>query len=116
MLDASLARQLKTLLEKVTRPIELVSTLDDRPKSAELAELLDEIAGLSDLVTHARTGDDARRPSFVIRRVGTGIEVGFAGIPLGHEFSSLVLALLQVGEAIHGSDAVQTSYILAAAL
>ncbi|WP_433594274.1 alkyl hydroperoxide reductase subunit F [Nocardia sp. CA-145437] len=97
MLDASLARQLKTLLEKVTQPIELVSTLDDRPKSAELAELLDEIAGLSDLVTHARTGDDPRRPSFVIRRAGTGIEVGFAGIPLGHEFSSLVLALLQVG-------------------
>ncbi|GAB3206794.1 alkyl hydroperoxide reductase subunit F [Nocardia tengchongensis] len=97
MLDNSLASQLKTLLEKVTQPIELVSTLDDRPKSAELAGLLDEIAAMSDLVTHSRTGDDPRRPSFVIRRAGTDIEVGFAGIPLGHEFSSLVLALLQVG-------------------
>ncbi|GEM30326.1 alkyl hydroperoxide reductase subunit F [Nocardia neocaledoniensis NBRC 108232] len=97
MLETALASQLKTLLEKLTQPIELVSTLDDRPKSTELAELLDEIAGLSDLVTHARTGADPRRPSFVIRRTGTDIEVRFAGIPLGHEFSSLVLALLQVG-------------------
>ncbi|MFE3291370.1 alkyl hydroperoxide reductase subunit F [Rhodococcus sp. NPDC059234] len=97
MLEASLASQLKTLLEKVIQPIELVSTLDDGPKSAELAELLDEIAGMSDLVTHSRTGDDPRRPSFAIRRVGTAVEVQFAGIPLGHEFSSLVLALLQVG-------------------
>ncbi|GAA4484756.1 alkyl hydroperoxide reductase subunit F [Rhodococcus olei] len=97
MLEAPLANQLKSLLEKVTLPIELVSSLDDRPKSAELAELLDQIAGLSDLVTHSRTGDDPRRPSFAIRRVGTDIEVQFAGIPLGHEFTSLVLALLQVG-------------------
>ncbi|MFE4462557.1 alkyl hydroperoxide reductase subunit F, partial [Nocardia tengchongensis] len=79
MLDNSLASQLKTLLEKVIQPIELVSTLDDRPKSAELAGLLDEIAAMSELVTHSRTGDDPRRPSFVIRRAGTDIEVGFAG-------------------------------------
>lgn len=52
---------------------------------------------MSDLVTHVRTGNDRRRPSFVIRRLGSDIEVRFAGIPLGHEFTSLVLALLQVG-------------------
>lgn len=52
---------------------------------------------MSGLVTHVRTGNDRRRPSFVIRRVGSDIEVQFAGIPLGHEFTSLVLALLQVG-------------------
>ncbi len=97
MLDASLAAQLKSLLEKVTQPIELVSSLDDRPKSKELADLLDQIAGMSDLVTHVRDGEATRRPSFLIRRVGTDIAVEFAGIPLGHEFTSLVLALLQVG-------------------
>ncbi|WP_137875198.1 alkyl hydroperoxide reductase subunit F [Rhodococcus sp. Q] len=97
MLEAGLATQLKSLLEKVTQPIELVSSLDDSAKSTELAGLLDQIAGLSDQVTHSRTGDDPRRPSFAIRRVGTDIEVQFAGIPLGHEFTSLVLALLQVG-------------------
>ena len=97
MLDAALANQLKTLLQNVTQPIELVSSLGDTPKSVELGELLDQIAGLSDSVTHSRTGTDPRKPSFAIRRIGTDIEVQFAGIPLGHEFTSLVLALLQVG-------------------
>ncbi|GAA1094810.1 alkyl hydroperoxide reductase subunit F [Tsukamurella spumae] len=97
MLEAALATQLKGLLANVTMPVELVSTPGDGPKSVELAELLDEIAGMSDLIRHDRTGDDPRTPSFLIRRVGTDIAVQFAGIPLGHEFSSLVLALLQVG-------------------
>jgi len=101
MLDTSLAGQLKSLLERLTVPIELVSSLDDGPKSAELAELLTEIAAMSDKITYARADDSddaaARRPSFAIRRTGTDVEVRFAGIPLGHEFSSLALALLQVG-------------------
>ena len=97
MLDTSLAGQLKSLLERLTVPIELVSSLDDGPKSAELAELLTEIAAMSDKITYTRTDDDARRPSFAIRRTGTDVEVRFAGIPLGHEFSSLALALQQVG-------------------
>jgi len=97
MLDTSLAGQLKSLLERLTAPIELVSSLDDSPKSTELAALLTEIAAMSDKITYARADDDARRPSFAIRRSGTDVEVRFAGIPLGHEFSSLALALLQVG-------------------
>jgi alkyl hydroperoxide reductase subunit F len=97
MLDSNLASQLKAYLEKVVHPIELLASLDDGAKSAELADLLSEIASLSDKVSYARTDDDARRPSFAIRRTGTDISVRFAGIPLGHEFTSLVLALLQVG-------------------
>jgi alkyl hydroperoxide reductase subunit F len=100
MLDASLKAQLQTHLTKITRPVELVATLDDSAKSNELMTLLDEIAALSDDIT-VRRDDDApattRRPSFAINRVGTDIGVTFAGIPLGHEFTSLVLALLQVG-------------------
>ncbi len=97
MLDSNLKAQLKAYLEKITMPIELVSSLDDGPKSAELAGLLGQIAELSDKVSHVRADDDARRPSFLIRRTGTDIGVRFAGIPMGHEFTSLVLALLQVG-------------------
>jgi NADH-dependent peroxiredoxin subunit F len=97
MLDANLAAQLKTHLEKLTRPIELAASLDDSPKSTELLELLDEIASLSDEITVVRTDDDERRPSFRINQLGTDVSVTFAGIPLGHEFTSLVLALLQVG-------------------
>ncbi|MGV0850578.1 alkyl hydroperoxide reductase subunit F [Mycolicibacterium phlei] len=97
MLDASTTAQLKTYLEKVTMPIELVASLDDSPKSTELAALLEETAALSDKVSYRRADDDARRPSFRIERVGTDIRVQFAGLPMGHEFSSYVLALLQVG-------------------
>ena len=98
MLDATLKKQLQAYLEKVVQPIELVASLDDSPKAREMDELLREIAELSDKIT-VRQSDDAneRKPSFAINRVGTDIGVRFAGIPLGHEFSSLVLALLQVG-------------------
>ncbi len=97
MLDASLLAQLTTHFEKITRPVELVSSLDDGPTSARLAELLDEIAAQSDRITVRRADDDARRPSFRVERVGTDVSVAFAGLPLGHELTSLVLAILQVG-------------------
>jgi alkyl hydroperoxide reductase subunit F len=97
VLDAALTAQLRSHLERLVHPIELVSSLDDSSRSAQLAELLEEIAALSDLITVVRADEDARRPSFAIRRVGAGIEVRFAGVPLGHEFTSLVLALLHVG-------------------
>lgn len=96
MLDTDLKSQLATYLEKLQQPIELVASLDDSDSSRELDELLGEIATLSPKISRA-TSDAERRPSFLIRRVRTNIEVGFAGIPLGHEFTSLVLALLQVG-------------------
>ncbi len=97
MLDADLKTQLKAYLEKVTQPIELVASLDDGDKSRELEALLQEVASLSDRISYARRDDDARKPSFAINRVGTDVGVRFAGIPMGHEFTSLVLALLQVG-------------------
>ncbi|QDH70750.1 alkyl hydroperoxide reductase subunit F [Marilutibacter alkalisoli] len=97
MLDAALKTQLKAYLEKVTQPIELVASLDDSAKSQELDALLRDIVGLSDKVAYSRNGDDARKPSFAIRRIGTDVQVAFAGLPMGHEFTSLVLALLQVG-------------------
>ena len=96
MLDAAITSQLKTHLEKVVFPIELVASLDDSPKSAELAGLLDEVAALSDKIT-VTSGDNERRPSFAIARTGTDISVRFAGIPMGHEFTSFILAMLQVG-------------------
>ena len=97
MLDAHLTTQLKAYLEKVTQPIEIVASLDDSAKSAELDELLKEIAALSDQISLVRGDDNERKPSFAINRVGSDIGVRFAGIPMGHEFTSLVLALLQVG-------------------
>ena len=98
MLDNNLKAQLKIYLEKLQQPVELVAALDDGEPSLELRQLLSDIRDLSDKITlRSDDSSDARRPSFLIRRVGTDVGVRFAGIPLGHEFTSLVLALLQVG-------------------
>jgi alkyl hydroperoxide reductase subunit F len=98
MLDATLKQQLQTYLARVTQPIEIVASLDDSDASREMQELLEEIAPLSALITLTR--DDAaaeRKPSFSLNRKGSNMGIRFAGIPMGHEFTSLVLALLQVG-------------------
>ncbi len=97
MLDTPLKNQLKAYLERVTQPVQIVSSLDDRAASGEMRELLDEIATLSDKILVRHDGSDARRPSFSISRAGHDMGVRFAAIPMGHEFSSLVLALLQAG-------------------
>ncbi|MBS7456135.1 alkyl hydroperoxide reductase subunit F [Coralloluteibacterium stylophorae] len=98
MLDATLKSQLKAYLEKVTQPIEIVASLDDSEKSGEMSALLSDIVGLSSQITLIERRDsDARTPSFSIGRPGHDIGLRFAGIPMGHEFTSLVLALLQVG-------------------
>lgn len=98
MLDDSLKSQLQSYLENVTQPIELVACLDDGAKSQELHALLTDIAAMSEKITLRRDDDSqARKPSFAINRVSTDIGVAFAAIPMGHEFTSLVLALLQVG-------------------
>ncbi len=97
MLDDSLKTQLKTYLTRLTMPIELVATLDNSDKSRELHGLLQDIVEQSDKITLKLDGHDARVPSFAINRAGSNIGVRFAGLPMGHEFTSLVLALLQVG-------------------
>ena len=97
MLDTTLKTQLKAYLERITLPVELIASLDDRPASAQMRELLEEIATLNAKVSVRLDGDHPRRPSFAVKRVGAQSDLRFAAVPLGHEFTSLVLALLQVG-------------------
>ncbi|MGB4912629.1 MAG: alkyl hydroperoxide reductase subunit F [Candidatus Dechloromonas phosphoritropha] len=97
MLDANIKNQLKVYLEKLRTPIELVASLDDSPAAREMHGLLTDIAGLSDKVSLRDNGDSARRPSFAIGRPGEAASIAFAGLPMGHEFTSLILALLQAG-------------------
>ena len=98
MLDADLKAQLKEYLTRLSQPIQLIASLDDGAKSAELKQLLEDIAALNEKISYQ---EDAslieRKPAFRIQRAESNIYVDFAGIPLGHEFTSLVLALLQVG-------------------
>ena len=97
MLDANLKNQLKAYLEKVVHPVDIVATLDDGDKSREMRALLQEIAELSNRLTLVERNDGERVPSFAVSRAGSDMGIRFAGIPMGHEFTSLVLALLQAG-------------------
>jgi alkyl hydroperoxide reductase subunit F len=99
MLDSTLKTQLKSYLERLQRPIELVASVDDSASSVELRGLLQDITSLSPLVSLVERDDGHRTPSFTIGAAGSGeaARIRFAGIPLGHEFTSLVLALLQTG-------------------
>lgn len=96
MLDTAIKQQLSAYLEKVQFPISLVASLDESESAAELKSLLEDIASLSDKVTYVEE-EYARAPSFAIRRDGSDVQVRFSAIPLGHEFTSLVLGLLHVG-------------------
>ena len=98
MLDADTLAQLKSYLERATQPIEIVASLDDSKSSIEMASLLKDIADSSALVTVTHSlGDNLRKPSFSINRPSENHGPRFAGLPMGHEFTSLILALLQVG-------------------
>lgn len=98
MLDAGTKAQLKNYLERATQPIEIVASLDNSKASGDLQALLKDITDSSPLVKINESRDDNhRKPSFSINRPSENHGPRFAGLPMGHEFTSLVLALLQVG-------------------
>ena len=98
MLDAATKAQLKSYLDRATQPIEIVASLDDSKGSGELQSLLKDITDSSPLVTVTESrNDNLRKPSFSINRPSENHGPRFAGLPMGHEFTSLILALLQVG-------------------
>ena len=97
MLDANLKQQLDTYLQKIVTPIELSVSSNGEAKAKELQELAGEIAELSPKISLKEATQARRTPSLAIAAEGQAPRVSFAGIPMGHEFTSLVLALLQAG-------------------
>jgi alkyl hydroperoxide reductase subunit F len=97
MLDTNLKAQLGAYLERVKLPFEITASLDDSAAAQEMHGLLQDIVSLSDKITLKTDGTDARKPSFSLNRIGEAPRIRFAAIPMGHEFTSLVLALLQTG-------------------
>ena len=97
MLNANIKSQLDVYLAKITQTIEITASLDDNEKSQEMREMLQEIASLSTRIIYTENNDDQRKPSFALNRQGEDTGIRFAGMPMGHEFTSLVLALLHVG-------------------
>ncbi|MCA6060618.1 alkyl hydroperoxide reductase subunit F [Thalassolituus sp. ST750PaO-4] len=99
MLDANMKQQLGTYLNNLRNPIELQVSVNDSPKSKELETLAREIAELNDQISLTVTNEKigGRSPVMTVAKVGSEARVAFAGVPMGHEFTSLVLALLQAG-------------------
>ncbi|HYD47639.1 MAG TPA: alkyl hydroperoxide reductase subunit F [Terriglobales bacterium] len=101
MLDDPIKNQLKGYLERLQRPIQITAWLDGSADSAAVRGLIAEIARASaQVMVIEADGDDGgavRRPSFAIHLPGETPRLRFAGLPLGHELGSLVLALLHVG-------------------
>jgi len=97
MLEESLKEQLKTHFAKLAKPIELTASLNESESAAQMRELLEELASLSDKISLNLNGANPRRPSFSIAVMGEAPRINFAGLPMGHEFTSLILAILQTG-------------------
>jgi len=97
MLDTVIKSQLEAYLANITQPIEISASLEQSEKSQEMRDMLQEIASLSTRIIYTEHHDDQRKPSFALNRQGEDTGIRFAGMPMGHEFTSLALALLQVG-------------------
>ncbi|MBU3069509.1 alkyl hydroperoxide reductase subunit F [Aestuariicella sp. G3-2] len=102
MLDNTLKQQLDAYLNNLVKPIQITVSTDDSAKSQEMVALAEEIARLSEKISltinhKAGAGNASRAPLMAIAPLGETARVEFAGLPMGHEFTSLVLALLQAG-------------------
>lgn len=97
MLDSAIKSQLKSYLERLQHPVELTASLDETAKSAEMRALLNDILDCSDKVSLREDHTQTLRPSFAVGKPGEAPRIRFAGLPMGHEFTSLILALLQTG-------------------
>ena len=97
-LEPAMLDQLRTHFEKIRHPVELIASLGGKPKAGEIQEFLEEIAALSDKISVTCKPDaETRTPSFSVTRKGEDARMHFAGLPVGHELTSLVLAILHAG-------------------
>ena len=95
MLDNNIKTQLKAYFEKIVSPITLTASLDDSEASAQMRELLNEVAEQSNNITVETNGNDKHLPSFTVGKTGEIARIRFAGLPMGHEMTSFILAILQ---------------------
>jgi alkyl hydroperoxide reductase subunit F len=98
MLDDSIKAQLAAYFERITQPVDLIASLDDSEGAQQIRELVTEVAAVApDKVSARFDGSFERKPSFQITRRGHDMGVHFAAVPMGHEFTSLLLAVLWAG-------------------
>jgi alkyl hydroperoxide reductase subunit F len=95
MLDTNIKTQLKAYFEKIESPIVLEATLDDGTQSAQMLELLNEVAEQSTKITVKTSGSSKNIPSFTVGKADEVARIAFSGLPMGHEMTSFILAILQ---------------------
>ncbi|MCY9275151.1 alkyl hydroperoxide reductase subunit F [Bacillus haynesii] len=95
VLEANIKAQLNQYMQMIENDIVLKVSAGDDSVSKDMLALVEELASMSSKITVEKAQLD-RTPSFSVNRTGEETGVTFAGVPLGHEFTSLVLALLQV--------------------
>ena len=95
MLDSNIKTQLKAYFEKIVSPIILTASLDDSEASAQMLELLNEVAEQSDKLRVLSNGTSSRIPSFTVGKENEAAHITFSGLPMGHEMTSFILAILQ---------------------
>ncbi|WP_206832272.1 alkyl hydroperoxide reductase subunit F [Alicyclobacillus fructus] len=95
VLDDEIREQLKQYLELMEGDVVIRVAPGSDDASRDMMELVNELKSMSPKI-HVEEADLPRRPSFSVNRPGEDTGIVFAGAPLGHEFTSLVLALLQV--------------------
>jgi len=97
-LDAKIIEQLNQYLTKIKSPVSIDAFTNNETASASMVDLLKELSDMSDKVSLNIFNDSTERsPSFKVNKPNKSSGIQFAGIPMGHEFTSLVLAVLQVG-------------------
>ena len=98
MLNSNLKGQLRSYLERISQPLQLTAWVDDGDQSRGMLELLSDIQAASELIAvDVQRSPGQFTPSFGVGLPGAEPRVRFAGVPMGHEFASLVLALLHTG-------------------
>lgn len=95
MLDSNIKTQLKAYFERIVSPIVLTATLNDSEASGQMLELLNEVAEQSEKITVNTNGSAKNVPSFTVSKAGEEARITFSGLPMGHEMTSFILAILQ---------------------
>jgi alkyl hydroperoxide reductase subunit F len=94
MLDHEIREQLTNVFAKLERQVTLVHAASDHANQGELLEMLHDLSGASDKISVRSSGETSQFPSFYLEHDGQPTGITFSGIPGGHEFTSLILAIL----------------------
>ncbi|PWU14125.1 MAG: alkyl hydroperoxide reductase subunit F [Bdellovibrio sp.] len=94
MIDSEMKSQLQEVFGKLERPVKLVYDESDHQNQHELIEMLEDLRSTSSKILVESSGQSSPSPSFHIERESKATGLRFRGIPGGHEFTSLIVAIL----------------------